>query len=159
MSAQSSPCRLLVIDDDESMLRLVATILDLQFKDEFEVVAYADPIDALAEIEQGKCDVILTDLEMPNVSGIDILKAAKARNPFSQVILLTGHSTHEFVLAALEGGAFDYLLKPIEICDPIEEVPLVKLLAQALKRRKRWQHALAGTWGQTRNQNVSTADS
>ena len=157
MLGNNTQMQLLVIDDDESMLRLIRTIVELQFKDEVNVVDYSDPIDALAEIEKRDPEFVLTDLDMPNVNGLDILKAAKKRNPLAQVILLTGHSNHESLLAALEGGACDYVLKPIEIRDPLESVPLVQVISQALNRRKRWQEALALTWQHKRLEKAGQA--
>lgn len=150
MSGNKSQMQLLVIDDDESMLRLIKMIVELQFKDQVDVVDFSDPIEALADIERRDPEFILTDLDMPNADGLEILKAAKKRNPLAQVILLTGNSNHEALLGALEGGACDYVLKPVEIRDPLSSVPLVEVINQALGRRKRWQEALASTWKQKR---------
>ena len=155
MNGSNTKMQLLVIDDDESMLRLVRMIAELQFKDQIDISDYSDPIEALAAIEKGDPEFILTDLDMPNVDGLRVLKAAKKRNPLAQVILLTGHSNHESLLAALEGGACDYVLKPIEIQDPLEDIPLVQVLVQALNRRKRWQQALALTWKNQRLTNTT----
>ena len=131
-----------LIDDDPAMLRLLQTIIEVYFDDKIVVTCYLDPVEALQKFENDKCevDIVLTDLAMPNVDGIEILKSVKNRNPFAQVLLLTGHSNHESMLQALEFGASDYLLKPVD------KQSLLNLLDQAYQRRKRWQSALHDTW-------------
>ncbi len=133
---------LVLIDDDPSMLRLIQAVLENHFQERIEVETYEDPETAVERILRNKVDIILSDLEMPNVDGIEILKTVKNRNPFAQVILLTGNSKQEAIVDALENGASDYLLKPVD------KTLLLKLLEQAYERQTRWQHALAETWRQ-----------
>ncbi len=79
---------------------------------------------------------------MPNIEGLELLRTTKRRNARTQVLLLTGSSSATALLEALENGANDYLLKPV---DHKELISLVKDVHQRLVR---WQGALANTWHQ-----------
>ena len=141
----------LAIDDDESLLRLIHTSCRVAFGDQVSVETAVDPVRALQRVDEGGLDVVITDLEMPNIDGLAILRTAKRRNAATQVIVLTGHSTHEALLGALEGGAADYVLKPI---DPRELAELVK---QAILRGARWRQTLASTWRRDRAAKLTAA--
>jgi len=142
MSHALRPISLLVVDDDPAMLRLLEAKLKDAIEPGFDATFVADPAEALERLQQGGVDVLLTDLEMPGIGGISLTKQAKQRNAWTQIILLTGHSSLEALLEAMEAGASDYLLK----CSSTEE--LVALLNDARARLARWQAALKGTWQQ-----------
>ena len=72
--------------------------------------------------------------------GLELLQCAKRRNACTQVLFMTGHSTQEALLVALERGASDYLLKPVD------QTELIELLKQSYQRQRRWKKALLGTW-------------
>jgi len=131
--------QLLVIDDDPSMARLLKTVIQRQFEDEIELTSLTDPRDARKRIEGQMFDILITDLEMPGVNGLELLRCAKRRNPCTQVLFITGHSTLDALTDALELGATDYLLKPLD------QAQLVKLVKDAQERLLRWREALAGT--------------
>ncbi len=76
-----------------------------------------DGAQAIEMINLGQFALVITDLQMPRRDGVEVLRAAKARNPETEVIILTGHATLESAIAALREGAHDYLLKPIENLD------------------------------------------
>ncbi len=135
---------LLIVDDDPAMVRLLASFVRQDFGDEVDVSALTEAIDACQQIELGGVDILLTDLEMPNMNGLELLRNAKRRNAFTQVIFLTGHSTQDAILDALENGATDYLLKPVD------RQQLVARVREALDRVTRWRHALGETWRQRR---------
>jgi len=131
--------RLLLIDDDPSMVRLLTRIIDRSFGDRMELHSLTDPKDARRWIEQNLPDILVTDLEMPGVSGLELLRCAKRKNPCAQVLFVTGHSTLEALTDALELGATDYLLKPVD------QAEVIALVEDAEKRLRRWREALAGT--------------
>lgn len=133
--------KLLLVDDDASMVRLLTEVVDMSFGRQIELHASTDPAEARGLIETDLIDILVTDLEMPGISGLSLLRCAKRRNPLTQVLLLTGHSSAEALIDALEMGATDYLLKPFD------HVELVVLLEQAEKRVRRWRQSLAGTLG------------
>lgn len=131
--------QLLLIDDDQSMVRLLTTVLKRAFGDDVEIVALEHSHAALHWIQHHVVDILITDLEMPQINGLDLLKAAKRRNACTQVFFMTGHSTLDALVDAMELGATDYLLKPLD------QLELVEIIKGARKRQRRWQQALART--------------
>jgi len=145
MSVPKQSSKLLLIDDDPSMVRLLTQMIEGACGVDVELESLTDPAAARARIDQGGIDILLTDLEMPGVNGLELLRCAKRRNACTQVLFLTGHSSQEALLDALELGATDYLLKPVD------QGQLLDLIRQAHQRRLRWQKALVGTWRQRKN--------
>ncbi len=109
-SARVARETVLVVDDDAAMRRMIVEVLDSVAAD---VVAESSQ-HALGRLEQGNVAVVVSDLRMPQVGGLDVLRFAKKCNPLTQVILLTGYATVESAIEALKGGALDYLRKPFE---------------------------------------------
>ncbi len=110
--------RLLVVDDDTDLLGLITR----QLTGAGHQVETADNVEQ-AEILLcgGDFDLLLTDLEMPDGTGIDLLKSAREADPSLVVILLTGHATVDTAVEAMKLGAFDYLRKPF----PVQELLVV----------------------------------
>ena len=132
--------KLLLVDDDPAMVRLLAKVIDRSFGDDMEMQSLTDPTKARDAIESDLIDILVTDLEMPGINGLGLLRCAKRRNALTQVLFITGHSSLDALSDALELGATDYLLKPLD------QAELVELLEQAQKRVQRWRQALAGTF-------------
>lgn len=103
--------RALVADDDAAMLTLMARRLERQG---LEVERAEDGRDALAKIERDVYDVIVTDIYMPGVTGLEILKQAKDTDANTQVVVVTAGATLENAIEALNNGAFAYLKKPFD---------------------------------------------
>ncbi len=131
--------RLLLVDDDPSMVRLLTAIIMQSFGDEIELKSLTDPEDARQWIETEVVDILITDLEMPGINGLELLRCAKRRNACTQVLFMTGNSTLDALNDALESGATDYLLKPLN------QTELIRLVKDAQERQLRWKKALAGT--------------
>jgi DNA-binding NtrC family response regulator len=85
--------------------------------------------EALAFLEKNPVDVVVLDVRMPGMDGIETLRALKRQYPLTEVIMLTGHASLEVAIEGMELGAFDYLMKPVEIDD------LLYKLQDANKRR------------------------
>ena len=101
--------RLLVIDDEE----LVGTLLVRFLKNCFEVTTTTDPEAALEDIEKRDFDLILTDFKMPKVSGLDIVKRAKAVKPNLPVVVMSGHiAPEQGTKDMIAAGADAFLGKP-----------------------------------------------
>ncbi len=130
---------LLLVDDDRSIVRLLSKVIDRNFGDRITLHSLAEPQDARQWIAQNLVDILVTDLEMPGVSGLELLRCAKRKNPCAQVLFITGHSTVQSLMDALELGATDYLLKPID------QTELIDLVGDAERRLRRWREALLGT--------------
>ncbi|MBL8915033.1 MAG: sigma-54-dependent Fis family transcriptional regulator [Archangium sp.] len=103
--------KVLLIDDDKVILRAFTEILK---RAGFEVVPISDPLDGVAIAKDGSIDVVVTDITMPNLSGIEVLRQFKAAQPDLEVIVITGNATVETASEAVRLGAFDYLTKPLE---------------------------------------------
>ncbi|MEA1952031.1 MAG: response regulator [Planctomycetota bacterium] len=138
-NASTKTTQLLVVDDDPSMVRLLKKIIERQFENEIELTSLTDPKEARRQIEAQIVDILITDLEMPGVNGLELLRCAKRRNACTQVLFMTGHSTLDALTDALELGATDYLIKPLD------QAQLIKLVGDAQERLLRWREALAGT--------------
>ncbi|HEX7668461.1 MAG TPA: sigma-54 dependent transcriptional regulator [Polyangiaceae bacterium] len=122
------PRRVLVVDDEPALRQM----LEILFRREgYEVVAAAGvrlATEAIAQTPQA-FPVVLTDLSMPDGSGLDVLAAAKARAASTEVILITAHSSVENAITAMRSGAYDFVTKPFQ---PAE---LAALVAKALEKR------------------------
>ena len=102
---------LLVVEDDANMRELIVNVLG---PIEADIVALKNGQYALDYLECEEVAVVVTDLRMPGVDGIEVLNFARKCNPMVQVVLITGHATVESAVEALKNGAFDYLRKPFE---------------------------------------------
>jgi DNA-binding response OmpR family regulator len=101
--------RILVVDDEETMRRSLADILRL---DGYQVYSACDGETALESLRRDTYDLMLLDLKMPGMDGLEVLQTASKIAPDTHVILLTAHGSLESAIEALRRQAFDYLLKP-----------------------------------------------
>ncbi|MCI0513599.1 sigma-54 dependent transcriptional regulator [candidate division KSB1 bacterium] len=100
----------ILLIEDEKISRI--TLTDTLRKEGFEVTACETGLEGLEFLNQEKFEVVITDLRLPAMNGIDILKAAKEKNRACTVIVITAYATVETAVAALKLGAYDYLTKP-----------------------------------------------
>jgi putative nucleotidyltransferase with HDIG domain len=119
--------RILVVDDDDDSRELLARLVGSADRD---VRAAADGDEALARLDDFQPDLVLSDIYMPHLDGVELLHAIKSRSPETEVVLITGARDTALAIAALRAGAADYLVKPI---DP-EELALV--LERTLEKRR-----------------------
>jgi two-component system response regulator HydG len=117
---------ILVIDDDESN-RL--TLERLIGREELRVVHAANGREGLELVRSEAVDVVLTDLKMPGMTGIDVLKAVRTIDPDIEVVVMTAFGTVETAVEAMKEGAYDFVTKPLKRAD------LVKTLRNALEKR------------------------
>jgi DNA-binding NtrC family response regulator len=104
--------RLLLVEDDAGVRTTVITFLELEG---YQVDAAASTSEALERLEQSTYSLVITDIYLDERTGLDVLAAARAKNPECAVILMTARGTMETVMAATKGGAFDYIAKPFEL--------------------------------------------
>ena len=119
--------RVLVIDDDESMLELAEFHLQAQG---YEAVRAQTGEEGLKLVEGGHFDVILTDLQLPDLGGIEVVKRLKEISPQSEIIMISGHGSVAKAVEATKAGAFYFVEKPVEF----EE--LMVLIEKAVERGK-----------------------
>ncbi|MGE0609048.1 MAG: sigma-54-dependent transcriptional regulator [Pirellulales bacterium] len=106
--------KLLFADDEKTLQGLMSLELPRMGH---EVTVCPDGLTAAAALERNTYDCILVDLDMPGLSGVEVMGRAKALSPDTEAIILTGKSTVESAIAALRHGAFDYLSKPCKLSD------------------------------------------
>jgi DNA-binding NtrC family response regulator len=104
--------KLLVIDDEEQNLELIESALEQQG---LEVLTTTDPEAGLALFQQKRPEIVLLDLVMPKISGMDLLEQIIACDPGAEVILMTGYYSAESAVEAIRKGAADYLTKPLDV--------------------------------------------
>jgi two-component system, NtrC family, nitrogen regulation response regulator GlnG len=103
---------LLVIDDEKSVRYSFCRVLQ---SDGFEVLTAATATEGLEHIHARRPDVVVLDLQLTDCSGLDLFPEIKAINPHLPVIFITAHGTTDAAIEAMKGGAFDYLVKPVNL--------------------------------------------
>jgi len=104
--------RLLVVDDDRAILTLIGTIA---LAEGFDVATTTNGEDAMKRIRQRPVDLVLLDLRMPGVTGLDVLRSIREISPRVKVVLMTGYGTIDSAVEAVKLGAADYLTKPFDL--------------------------------------------
>jgi two-component system sensor histidine kinase/response regulator len=146
----SAKSRVLVVDDE---LPLVAALRGTLIREGYDVSAVAKPSEALALLREQKFEILLTDLQMPDMDGIELLRAALALDPFLVGILMTGHGTVDRAVEAMKAGAFDFVIKPFKLS------VLLSSLTRAIDvRRLRVENDRLQQHLQTRTAELETAN-
>jgi DNA-binding NtrC family response regulator len=104
------PERLLVVDDEPNMLRLLKTIL--MDKTGYEVDTTNNPLEVAKLLEQKSYDLVISDLKMPLVDGIDLIDIVKKFDQSLPIIIITAYGTLETAEEAVQKGAYDFITKP-----------------------------------------------
>ena len=118
--------RVLVIDDDPVILEVVAEILKTK---DYEVATAPNGESGINELKANYYDLVLTDLAMPEVDGMEVLNHIVSSCPETKCIILTGYGTIKSSVNAIKNGAFDYITKPISSSE------LLVVIEKALKFR------------------------
>lgn len=103
--------KILIADDEVKLAQMLQIRLEVQG---YEVLVASGGEEAIQKVKERDLDVVITDLKMPRVDGLAVLRAVKEINPDLPVIILTGYGTVETAVKAMKEGAYDYLLKPIQ---------------------------------------------
>ncbi|MBN8231171.1 sigma-54 dependent transcriptional regulator [Corallococcus interemptor] len=131
---QVKRAKVLVVDDDSVVLKAVTQILQ---REGHPVVAIDDAVEGLAAAKDPSIDVVVLDIKMPHLSGMDLLRAIKADRPDVEVIMMTAFATVETAVEAVKAGAYDYLTKPFENIDEVSLTVAKAAERKALKDRTR----------------------
>src|SRR3954468_186316 len=119
--------RILVADDEPGLREFITDSLEL---DDHTVVAAKDGREAARLLDERGFDLVLTDLKMPGLDGMAILRKARAEQPEVEVIMMTAHGTVDNAVEAMKLGAFEYLQKPLSGPDELR-----LLVGRAVERR------------------------
>lgn len=126
--------RILIVDDEQ----IVRDSLTHWFEEDgYQVSSASDAFDVLCDLEPGKYDIMLVDIKMPKMSGLELLEKVKEIDPECIVIIITAYASVPSAVQALKNGAFDYVTKPI---DPDE---LSHLIRNAIKQKSLKQENIA----------------
>ena len=102
----------LVLDDEPVVGDRLKPVIE---QDGHQVEVFIDPIEALKRVEEKKFDIVVTDIRMDNVNGIQVLEQVIAKHPSSKVIIITGYATMELAREAMGKMAFDFVAKPFKL--------------------------------------------
>ena len=119
--------RVLIVDDEEDFRETIIKRLKVR---KLEACGAGTGKTALDLLREKEFDVMVLDVKMPDMNGVDTLKAAKQIAPNVEVIMLTGHASMEFGMKGMQLGAFDYIMKPV----PINE--LLDTITQAYNKKQ-----------------------
>jgi two-component system response regulator YesN len=133
LSNSDEPIRILVVDDDASMLRLLQAQFSKHFGDSAEVNTCLNSEEAIGLCAKLQIAVLLTDLKMETLNGFHLLKSIKEKWPFMQVVIMTGSESMNALQSALQLGADDYFVKPAE---PARIMESVAFMANRVRRWK-----------------------
>ena len=123
----------LVVDDEQEFLDITVKRLE---KRGLKVKGAESGEKALQILEHSSTDVVLLDVKMPGIDGIETLRRIRSMKPLTEVVLLTGHASVDSGIEGMKLGAFDYLMKPIEL------EPLLEKLADAYEKKRLHQEKI-----------------
>ncbi|MFZ3121804.1 MAG: response regulator [Thermodesulfovibrionales bacterium] len=106
------PERILAVDDEPDMLKLLSMII--REKTPYEITTTNNPLEALGLAKQGGFDVVIADLKMPGLDGIELLEAIKKVDEDIPVIIITAYGTVESAVESMQKGGFDFITKPFK---------------------------------------------
>ena len=108
-----TPAQVLIVDDDPALLEALPEALKLRMTS-VEIDTCESAVDALAKIKAHDYDVIVSDIKMPGMDGLQLLEAIREIRPGTPTLLVTGHGERDLAVQALRGGAYDFVQKPID---------------------------------------------
>jgi DNA-binding NtrC family response regulator len=126
-AVQVESIRVLIVDDEVEFLE---TLVKRLRKRKLDVDGVTSGEAALEQLKERPVDIVVLDVKMPGMSGLDTLREIKKGYSLLEVIMLTGHANMEVAIEGMDVGAFDYLMKPIEIDE------LVYKIQDACKRKR-----------------------
>jgi ATP-dependent Lon protease len=106
--------QILVIDDEEIARKNLTHILE---KENYDVMAVSNGMEAFKKMESTEFDIVIADLKMPGVDGMEVLEKIKIKYPYTQVIIITGYATVSSAVEAMQKGAYYYIAKPFKLED------------------------------------------
>ena len=104
----------LIVDDEQAIRDSIQVVLE---DEGYKTNTSSDGIDALAKIKENNYDIVITDIKMPNMDGMELLREANKISPETFFIIMTAYASVKTAISAIREGAYDYLMKPIEFED------------------------------------------
>jgi DNA-binding NtrC family response regulator len=119
--------RVLLIDDDPGVSEVIGLLLE---REGYAVVRAGTLKQGKARVEAGELDLVVTDLKLPDGTGLDAIAAIRARHPRLPIVMITSYSSMESAIGALRAGAVDYVIKPFNNDE------FLRCIARALNERR-----------------------
>jgi two-component system response regulator HydG len=136
--------RILIVDDNEESLHSLEMALG---RSGYQILTATGGREAIDLLEREPVDVVVSDLRMPDVSGLEVLQAARSLDPAPAVILLTAYGTIESAVEALKAGAYNYLTKPVNLTELRHQVAHAMELQQLKKENQAFRRQLSARDG------------
>ncbi len=130
----------LVVDDQIHMVKLLERIVE-EYTD-YKITTTSNPLEARRFLEDKEYDLIITDLKMPGLDGLELLNFIKRENRFEEVIIMTAFASLESAMQALSLGAFDYLTKPFKKDQMLQTIDRVMKLQRVKRRSQKFEEIL-----------------
>ena len=137
--------KILLVDDEEEILNMLRRHLELE---EFEVTTTPSPLNAVELMKEHLFKIVVSDIRMPEMTGVELIPKLRSINPLANIIIITGYSNMSYVVDCLASGAFDYFTKPIRDIELF-----INVIGEARKRLERWGEAMqvGENYGQAAN--------
>lgn len=127
--------KILIVDDEEDIVEALKKHLKLEG---YTVDTANSAAEAFEKVKNDKYHIVLTDIVMPDMDGIELLRKIKSYDALTQVIMMTGYSTMDKTLSSLEFGANDYILKPFKSVEYV-----IEIIEYSIKKLERWRECIA----------------
>lgn len=111
--------KVMIVDDEQDFLETIVKRLHARG---IEVTGAESGYKALELINEGNFDVVILDVKMPGMDGIETFREMKKKKPLTEVIMLTGHASVESGIQGMQLGAFDYVMKPVALDELLEKM-------------------------------------
>ncbi len=135
-----SGVHILVIDNEKGLCKMLEAILS---DHDYRVTSFTDPVKAVEYYTPGICSLVITDVKMPDMDGLEVLKTIKERDDSVPVLMITGYATVEMSIHALRNGAFDILTKPFEPAELLQRVRNALRQTELLEENRQLREELA----------------
>lgn len=126
--------KILIVDDEEGIVEVLKSHLKLEG---YTVDTANSAAEAFNKVKKDKYHIVLTDIVMPEMDGIELLREIKSYDALTQVIMMTGYSTMDKTISSLEFGANDYILKPFK---SVEQV--IQIIDYSVHKLERWRESI-----------------
>ncbi len=126
---------LLIVDDEEAICQLLKSFFE--YDGNYEVSVATDPLVAREIVRNRIVHIVLSDIMMPGIDGVELLEQIKKIDGLVQVIMMTGYSTVEKVISCIRHGASDYLMKPFDNVSEVKEI-----VDDTARKIRRWKEII-----------------
>jgi len=126
--------RVMIVDDNDEILNSLKKYLE---QENYIIEANCSALDAFEKIKTDKYHIVLIDIDLPDMNGIELLKEIKRYDALTQVIMMSSNSTMDQILGSLEYGANDFIQKPFENMEHV-----TKIIEYSVQKLERWRKSI-----------------